>query len=137
MTILCAYLDGDITRLRASFILGSLIPLGALLFWISIALSLSKQTDQSVDPVELLMRVSWSRVLFMVEAFSLIAVGTSIIETLLGFSESYCSTEERWLVRLPLTKQQLTPIFILLNAGCLLLAIALVIDKGSLIISSV
>ncbi|KAM7271587.1 hypothetical protein ACFE04_030801 [Oxalis oulophora] len=47
--ILCAYLDGDITRLRASVILGSLIPLGALLVWNSIALSLSAQTDQSVE----------------------------------------------------------------------------------------
>ncbi|KAM7277289.1 hypothetical protein ACFE04_019155 [Oxalis oulophora] len=87
--VLCAYLDGDITRLRASVILGSLIPLGALLVWNSIALSLSAQTDQSVDPVELLMRVPWSGVSFMVEAFSLIAVGTSIIGTLLGFSEFF------------------------------------------------
>ncbi|KAM7265233.1 hypothetical protein ACFE04_002916 [Oxalis oulophora] len=87
--VLCAYLDGDITRLRASVILESIIPLGALLVWNSNALSLSAQTDQSVDHVELLMRVPWSMVSFMVEAFSLIAVGTSIIETLLGFSEFF------------------------------------------------
>ncbi|KAM7273518.1 hypothetical protein ACFE04_028182 [Oxalis oulophora] len=101
MTILCAYLDGDITRLRTSFILGSLIPLGALLVWISIALSLSAQTDQSVDPVELLMRA----------------------ETLL-----YTLADAAVVVE-PTAPQK--------NAGCLLLAITLVIDKESLIISSV
>lgn len=54
--VLCAYLDGDITRLRASVFLGSLIPLLALLVWDAIALGLSAQADQAVDPLELLMR---------------------------------------------------------------------------------
>lgn len=54
--VLCAYLGGDLTRLRASMLLGSLIPLLAILVWDAIALGLSVQADQVVDPVELLRR---------------------------------------------------------------------------------
>ncbi|KAH9768275.1 hypothetical protein KPL71_011552 [Citrus sinensis] len=87
--VLCAYLGGDLPRLRASVLLGSLIPLLSLLVWDAISLGLSAQADQVVDPVELLMRVRWSGVSVMVEAFSLMAVGTSLIGTLLGFSEFF------------------------------------------------
>lgn len=54
--VLCAYLGGDLTRKRTSVLLGSLVPLLALLFWDAVALGLSAQSDQVVDPVELLMR---------------------------------------------------------------------------------
>ncbi|XVE68922.1 hypothetical protein DITRI_Ditri09bG0108700 [Diplodiscus trichospermus] len=103
--VLCAYLASDLTRLRASVLLGSLVPLLALLVWNAIALGLSAQadqiadpvelhmryfiSDQIADPVELHMRAKWSGVSFMVEAFSLLAVGTSMIGTLLGFSEFF------------------------------------------------
>ncbi|KAJ7975074.1 Tyrosine-specific transport protein [Quillaja saponaria] len=88
--VLCAYLEGDLPRIRASVFLGSLVPLIALLVWDAIALSVAAQADQVVvDPIELLMRVRWSGVPFMVGAFSLLAVGTSIIGTLLGFSEFF------------------------------------------------
>ncbi|KAK8258967.1 hypothetical protein V6Z12_D13G025700 [Gossypium hirsutum] len=87
--VLCAYLGSDLTRLRASVLLGSLFPLLALLVWDAIALGISTQTDQVVDPVELLMGVKWSGVSFMVEAFSLLAVGTSMTGTLLSFSEFF------------------------------------------------
>ncbi|KAK7824813.1 tyrosine-specific transport protein [Quercus suber] len=71
--VLCAYLGGDLTRIRTSVLLGSLVPLLALLVWDAVALGLSAQSDQVVDPVELLMRVKWSGVSIMVEAFSLLA----------------------------------------------------------------
>ncbi|KAL1125145.1 hypothetical protein V6Z11_A13G024500 [Gossypium hirsutum] len=87
--VLCAYLGSDLIRLRASVLLGSLVPLLALLVWDAIALGISTQTDQVVDPVELLMGVKWNGVSFMVEAFSLLAVGTSMIGTLLSFSEFF------------------------------------------------
>ncbi|KAF2295802.1 hypothetical protein GH714_034055 [Hevea brasiliensis] len=74
--VLCAYLGGDLPRLRASVLLGSLVPLLALIVWDAIALSLSAQTGQVVDPVESLMSVRWSGVSYMVEAFSLLAIGT-------------------------------------------------------------
>ncbi|KAL2249243.1 UNVERIFIED_CONTAM: hypothetical protein Sindi_2398000 [Sesamum indicum] len=87
--VLCAYLEGDLTRIRASVLLGSVVPLFALLIWEAIALGLSNQTDQASDPIELLLRVEWSGVPFMVEAFSLLAVGTSLIGTLLSFSKFF------------------------------------------------
>ncbi|GMJ11958.1 hypothetical protein HRI_004865000 [Hibiscus trionum] len=87
--VLCAYLGSDLTRLRASVLLGSVVPLLALLVWDAIALGLPTQPGQIVDPVELLMSVKWSGVSFMVEAFSLLAVGTSMTGTLLGFSEFF------------------------------------------------
>ncbi|TMW83560.1 hypothetical protein EJD97_001352 [Solanum chilense] len=85
--VLCAYLEGDLKRIRASVLIGGLAPLLALLVWDAIAFGLSSQVDQVVDPVELLLRVKWSGVSYMVQAFSLLAVGTSLIGTLLSFSE--------------------------------------------------
>lgn len=87
--VLCAYLEGDIRRIRASVLLGSLVPLLAFLIWNAIALGLSQQVDQIADPVESLMRVKWSGVPFMVETFSLLAVGTSLIGTVLSFSQFF------------------------------------------------
>ncbi|KAM7499142.1 hypothetical protein LguiA_023556 [Lonicera macranthoides] len=87
--VLCAYLEGDLQRIRVSVLVGSMVPLLALLVWNAIALDLSAQSDQLSDPVELLMRVRWSGVSVMVEAFSLLAVGTSLIGTLLGFSQFF------------------------------------------------
>ncbi|KAL9388564.1 hypothetical protein Peur_017169 [Populus x canadensis] len=84
--VLCAYLGGDLKRLRTSVLLGSIVPLLALLVWDAIALGLSAKADQVVDPV-LLMSERWSGVSYMVEAFSLLAVATSLIGTLLGFLE--------------------------------------------------
>ncbi|KAG8390643.1 hypothetical protein BUALT_Bualt01G0105000 [Buddleja alternifolia] len=87
--VLCSYLEGDLMRIRASVLLGSVVPLLALLIWEAIALGLSNQTDQVSDPVELLLSVRWGGLSFMVEAFSLLAVGTSLIGTLLSFSEFF------------------------------------------------
>ncbi|CAN1288760.1 Tyrosine-specific transport system 1 [Linum perenne] len=89
--VLCAYLGGDIARLRTSILIGSFVPLVGLLVWDAIALGLSAhQADQvGVDPIELLVNVGWTGVPLMVQAFSLVAVGTSLIGTLLGFSEFF------------------------------------------------
>ncbi|CAL0333396.1 unnamed protein product [Lupinus luteus] len=87
--VLCAYLEGDLHRIKASIFLGSLVPLVALVLWDAIALGLAAEADQVIDPVELLYRVRWSGVSLMVGTFSLLAVGTSLIGTLLGFSEFF------------------------------------------------
>ncbi|PWA90569.1 tryptophan/tyrosine permease [Artemisia annua] len=87
--VLCAYLGGDIGRIRTSVVLGSVVPFIGLLVWDAIALNLSKQAESFIDPVELLMRQRWDGVEIMVEAFSLLALGTSIIGTLLGFSQFF------------------------------------------------
>lgn len=55
--VLCAYLEGDLTRIRASIVLGSVVPLLTLLVWDAIALGLSNGADQVSDPVELLLRL--------------------------------------------------------------------------------
>ncbi|XVE68920.1 hypothetical protein DITRI_Ditri09bG0108500 [Diplodiscus trichospermus] len=75
--VLCAYLGSDLTRLRASGLLGSLVPLLALLVWDAIALCLLNrlQAEQIADPVELLKIHQ--------------VLGTSMIGTLLGFSEFF------------------------------------------------
>ncbi|KAF7820130.1 Tyrosine-specific transport protein [Senna tora] len=87
--VVCAYLEGDLRRIRASVFFGSLVPLMALLLWDAIALGLAAEAEQTVDPVELLFRVKWSGVSLMVGTFSLLAVGTSLIGTLLSFSEFF------------------------------------------------
>lgn len=56
--VLCAYLGGDVKRLRTSVLIGSIVPLVTILVWNAIALHLSQQVDQVVDPVQLLMRYS-------------------------------------------------------------------------------
>lgn len=55
-TVLCAYLGGDLTRLRISVFLGSLFPLVTLLVWDAITFGLSASAEQIFDPVDLLMR---------------------------------------------------------------------------------
>ncbi|KAF8021906.1 hypothetical protein BT93_G2138 [Corymbia citriodora subsp. variegata] len=87
--VICAYLGGDLKRIRNSILLGSTIPLLALLIWDTIALALLNDANQVSDPVDLLLSVNWSGVPLMVEAFSLLAIGTSLIGTLLGFSEFF------------------------------------------------
>lgn len=54
--VICAYLGGDIARIRVSVILGSIVPLVVLLVWNAVALGLSTHVGQIVDPVQLLMR---------------------------------------------------------------------------------
>ncbi|XP_077250706.1 uncharacterized protein LOC143890054 isoform X2 [Tasmannia lanceolata] len=86
--VICTYLGGDLARIRLSLVLGSLVPLLALLVWEAVALGLSSRTN-GVDPLDLLLRVRWDGVSTMVQAFSLLAVGTSMIGTLLGFFQFF------------------------------------------------
>ncbi|KAI7994421.1 hypothetical protein LOK49_LG11G00854 [Camellia lanceoleosa] len=54
--IVCAYLRGDLQRIRASVVLGIVVSLPALLVWDAVALGLSAHDDQVSDPVKLLLR---------------------------------------------------------------------------------
>lgn len=56
IAVICAYLGGDIARIRVSVILGSIVPLVVLLVWNAVALGLSTHVGQIVHPVQLLMR---------------------------------------------------------------------------------
>ncbi|KAK7315509.1 hypothetical protein VNO77_34059 [Canavalia gladiata] len=102
---LCAYLEGDLRRIKASVFLGSLVPLVAILVWDAIALGLAAEAEQVVDPVELLYRLRWSGISIMVSAFSLLAVGTSLICTLLGFSEFFKEQLKSLTWRFPPTQK--------------------------------
>ncbi|XP_020529298.1 uncharacterized protein LOC18444270 isoform X2 [Amborella trichopoda] len=82
--VVCAYFDWDISRIRTSLILGSFVPLLVLLLWDAIALGLPSDVAGS-DPLDLLLRINGHGVSLMVEVFSLLAIGTSLIGTLLGF----------------------------------------------------
>ncbi|KAH1206681.1 Tyrosine-specific transport protein [Glycine max] len=86
---ICSYLEGDIRRIKTSVFLGALVPLVAVLVWDAVALGLAAEAEQVVDPVQLLYRLRWNGVSIMVAAFSLLAVGTSLIGTLLAFSEFF------------------------------------------------
>ncbi|XP_072953922.1 uncharacterized protein [Typha angustifolia] len=85
--VICAYLGGDLARIRLSIILGSFVPLISLLVWDDIALGLSSSFD-GFDPLDL-VKMQWSNMSLMVETFSLLAVGTSLIGTLLGASQFF------------------------------------------------
>ncbi|RDX74531.1 Tyrosine-specific transport protein, partial [Mucuna pruriens] len=87
--LLCAYFDGDLRRIKASVFLGSLVPLVAVLVWDAVAFGLAAEAEQMVDPIELLYRLGSNGVSIMFAAFSLLAVGTSLIGTLLVFSEFF------------------------------------------------
>lgn len=86
--VLCAYLGGDMSRIRISIIVGSIIPLASFLIWDAAILGLTP-TLSSGDPLEFLIRLGGTNVSYLVQVFSLLAVATSLIGTLLGFSEFF------------------------------------------------
>jgi len=83
--VICAYLEGDLARIRLSILLGSLVPLVSLLVWEDIALGLA--TDLTGPGILDMLKTDWSYT--VVETFSLLAVGTSLIGTLLGASQFF------------------------------------------------
>lgn len=84
--VICAYLEGDLARIRLSILLGSLVPLVSLLVWDNIALGLATDLTRGLDILDML-KTDWSYT--VVETFSLLAVGTSLIGTLLGASQFF------------------------------------------------
>ncbi|CAN6320651.1 unnamed protein product [Urochloa humidicola] len=83
--VICAYLEGDLARIRLSILVGSLVPLVSLLVWDDIALGLA--TDLGGFDILDMLKTEWSYT--VVETFSLLAVGTSLIGTLLGASQFF------------------------------------------------
>ncbi|VAH88913.1 unnamed protein product [Triticum turgidum subsp. durum] len=86
--VICAYLEGDLARIRLAILVGSLVPLVSLLVWDDVALTLAAS---STDPNSLgildKLETEWSYA--VVETFSLLAVGTSLIGTLLAASQFF------------------------------------------------
>uniref|UniRef100_A0ACD5XE47 Uncharacterized protein n=1 Tax=Avena sativa TaxID=4498 RepID=A0ACD5XE47_AVESA len=85
--VICAYLEGDLARIRLSILVGSLVPLLSLLVWDDIALGLSTTTDLDRFNILDMLKTEWGYT--VVETFSLLAVGTSLIGTLLGASQFF------------------------------------------------
>lgn len=86
--VICAYLEGDLARIRLSILVGSLVPLLSLLVWDDIALGLSSaSTDLNGFNILDMLKTEWGYT--VVETFSLLAVGTSLIGTLLGASQFF------------------------------------------------
>ncbi|CAL4938561.1 unnamed protein product [Urochloa decumbens] len=83
--VICAYLEGDLARIRLSILVGSLVPLVSLLVWDDIALGLA--TDLGGFGIQDMLKTDWSYT--VVQTFSLLAVGTSLIGTLLGASQFF------------------------------------------------
>ncbi|CAD6202938.1 unnamed protein product [Miscanthus lutarioriparius] len=84
--VICAYLEGDLARIRLSILVGSLVPLVSLLVWDDIALGLTTTDLAGFDVLDML-KTEWSHT--VLETFSLLAVGTSLIGTLLGASQFF------------------------------------------------
>ena len=82
--MICSYLGGDLPRIRAALVVGSIIPLISLLAWDAIFLGFSPDSSGAADPFD-----TGDATALMVGPFSLLAVGTSLIGTLLGFSQFF------------------------------------------------
>ncbi|KAG0551890.1 hypothetical protein BDA96_01G462100 [Sorghum bicolor] len=85
--VICAYLEGDLARIRLSILVGSLVPLVSLLVWDDIALGLATTDVAAGFDVLGMVKTEWSHT--VLETFSLLAVGTSLIGTLLGASQFF------------------------------------------------
>ncbi|KAI3814220.1 hypothetical protein L1987_18968 [Smallanthus sonchifolius] len=86
--VLCMNLEGDLSKIRNSIILGAAIPLGLFLIWNAVILGTIETagTDKIADPLQAL-QASNGVVGPIVGAFSLLAIATSYIGFVLGLSD--------------------------------------------------
>jgi hypothetical protein len=54
LAVICAYLEGDLARIRLSILVGSLVPLVSLLVWDDIALGLAATDLAGFDVLDML-----------------------------------------------------------------------------------
>ncbi|XP_014498258.2 uncharacterized protein LOC106759550 isoform X1 [Vigna radiata var. radiata] len=102
---ICTYLEGDLRRIKPSVFIGALVPLVLVLVWNAVAVGLAAEAKQVVDPVSLLYGLRNNGVSIMVAAFSLLAVGTSLIGTLLAFSEFFKEQLKNGTLHFPPTEK--------------------------------
>ncbi|KAI7756457.1 hypothetical protein M8C21_010888, partial [Ambrosia artemisiifolia] len=86
--VLCTNLEGDLSKIRSSIILGTAIPLGLFLIWNAVILGTIETTgtDKIADPLQALQATN-GVVGPIVGAFSLLAIATSYIGFVLGLSD--------------------------------------------------
>ncbi|GAQ78159.1 Tryptophan or tyrosine transporter protein [Klebsormidium nitens] len=84
--VLCSYLGGDIKRIRQAIIGGSLVPLLMFVSCNAVALAISPVTGGG-DPLNIIIRLGGPGPAALIECFSLLAISTSFIGTILGATE--------------------------------------------------
>lgn len=88
--VLCTNLEGDLSKVRTAVVLGTAIPLLLFLVWNGVILgtitNLDLGVENIVDPLQQL-RLSNGVVGPIVDAFSLLAIGTSYIGFVLGLAD--------------------------------------------------
>jgi len=100
--VLCNYLGGDKGRVRTAVIAGGLVPLAMFLAWDAVALSLvpgaATVADAGgiIDPLRVLIESLGPSAGLAIETFSLLAIVTSFIGTMLGFSNYLGSEIKGW-----------------------------------------
>ncbi|OWM73563.1 hypothetical protein CDL15_Pgr026662 [Punica granatum] len=106
--VLCTNLEGDLSKVRTSIILGTAIPLALFLIWNGVILGtitdFNMDADKTIDPLQQL-RASNGTVGPIVEAFSLLAIATSYIGFVLGLSDFLAD-----LLKLPSGQDQNRPL---------------------------
>ncbi|XP_071726364.1 uncharacterized protein [Rutidosis leptorrhynchoides] len=105
--VLCTNLEGDMSKIRTSIVLGTAIPLGLFLIWNAVILGTisgsETGTDKIVDPLQALLATN-GVVGPIVGAFSLLAIATSYIGFVLGLSDFLSE-----LLKLPSDKNRPLP----------------------------
>lgn len=85
--VVCGYLGGDRCRVRSALLLGGTAPLVMFLLWDAVALALAPAPGLlagAADPLQTLMLTGGPIVGSAVGVFSLLAIITSFIGTVLG-----------------------------------------------------
>ncbi|KAI5062179.1 hypothetical protein GOP47_0023219 [Adiantum capillus-veneris] len=84
MPVLFTYLNGDIHRIRQAVLLGSAVPVAMFLLWDVIILCIAPISGNE-DPLVFLTRSGGTSIAVMIELFSILALATSFIGTIIGF----------------------------------------------------
>ncbi|CAD7704974.1 unnamed protein product [Ostreobium quekettii] len=100
--VLCNYLGGDKGRVRTAVVAGGVVPLAMFLVWNAVALSLVPgavdvaNAGGIIDPLRVLIESLGPSAGLAIEVFSLLAIATSFIGTMLGFSDYLRSEIKGW-----------------------------------------
>jgi tyrosine-specific transport protein len=97
----CYYLGGDRARVKSALVIGSLVPLSMVLFWNSAILMQQATVDGAswsclADPLDAFIHSSGSFTKSAVQSFSFLAVITSYLSTVIGFTETVAKEVKRF-----------------------------------------
>lgn len=104
--VLCEYLGRDKSKVRTALVVGGMIPVAMYLAWDAVALALVPgaaevaQAGGVIDPLRVLIETQGASAGTAIELFSLLAILTSFLGTVLGFSEYLLADVKEWQQRL-------------------------------------